>query len=442
LTFSNVKELEWAASLRSDFLTIQISEEVAFGPVVEYGKVIDPMLKAPNAPEDEVNEEARLQQEVVRARGSIEAVRTTLVGLSSALGQPLPDDVSSTLDSLTAAFAIDGEYQRSQLLAQLRQHFPAAADLSTAWNRASGWFKVSSHAAELTRQAQFIANLVSRLGAAPGRYEAIVRKAGLEIQPRLNLSELLAAPSTVDLILQQAESVRAAYENEYRLHHRDYFAEISKLRDGLAELDRQARALTMLNKLRCAGPVRLSDPVARVERLEKRLALCPFAADTTIAVGSNATCQHPGCSLPGLDPLAQPPRREVDALQRELTGTIRDRVNAVKAKAVIGVLEKSGSPDVGTFIAAVQAGQFDSLLEVLDERLVALIDNVLDLAKVRTVPNGVLARVSQRYPAIQRSQIGDVVSALRSELEAAFAEAERANPDATIQLQLSLERPE
>lgn len=440
LTFLNVKDLDWSSSLRSDFLVIQASEEVAFGAVVEYAKVFDPTLKTPNGPDAEVAEEARLQAAVLNARAAAESVHRSLTGLASALNQALPVEVTSTLDRLESAMTIEGEYQRTQLLAQLRQSFPNAAELNAAWTRAGSWTRVAERSADLASQAQFLANLVSRLGTNPGRYATVLAKASVEVLPRFTLPELIASPSTVDSILQAAGSVRGAYENEYRLHHRDYFLATSNLRESLPDLRRQARILELLNQLRCAGPVRFPDPENRVSGLENHLAVCPFASESEIVVGSGAACQHPGCTLPGLDPLAQPPRRDVEALRRDISDAIRDRVNAVKARAVLSVLEQSAAPGIGTFLGAIQAGQFEGLLEVLDERLIALIDEVLDAAKVRTVPVGAIARVTQRYPTIQRTQIGEVLDALRGELERAFADAERENPDATVQLQLSLER--
>ncbi|MGH2458498.1 MAG: hypothetical protein ACRDIY_06480, partial [Chloroflexota bacterium] len=100
ISFSNVKDLEWASSLRSDFLAVQPSDDVPFGAVVEYGKVFDSMLKAPSEPDQEIEEERRLRQTLMTAREQAENTRTALTNLAAAMAQPLPNDARETLKSV------------------------------------------------------------------------------------------------------------------------------------------------------------------------------------------------------------------------------------------------------------------------------------------------------------------------------------------------------
>ncbi len=439
ITFMNVKDVQWANSLRDDFLTIQVSAEVPFGAVVEYAKVIDATLKVPAQPEQVEAEEERLKSAVAAAATRATETHTALAGLAQALAQPLPNEVADTLNGLAGALGLSGDYQRERLHAQLRQAYPTAQDLRSAWEKAHRWAQLAPHAADLASLHAFLKTLIARLSHAPGRYQQIVTKASLEALPRLSLPDLLADPSAAPAVVQVARAVRDAYINEYRIHHRDYFSEVSKLQTRLGEVKQRAAILGQLNKLRCAGPPALPDAAQRMDLMSNRLRLCPHAGSTEIEVGQDLTCRHEDCPLPGLDPLAVPPSSTVEPLVRELEQAIGQRVNAVKAKAVRAILEQSGEPSVVSFLAAIQAGQLDGLLEVLDDDLVSTIDALLEQARVRVCRSGVLARVVKRYPAIQRSQVDEVAAEVKHQLEVAFAELQQRHPEAVIQLQLTLE---
>lgn len=442
ITFLNVKNLEWASSLRSDFLSIRVSEEVPFGDVVEYGKVFDATLKSPAVPEQVESEEQRLQQAIDAARQHAERTQTALNGLAAAVNQSLPKDVVDTVVRLVRVLTLGDDYQREHFLTQMRQAYRSAADLHIDWTKVQGWSRLASHAADMGSLHQFLRNLVGRLGANPGRYQKVVEKASIEVLPRMDLAALLAAPSTIEAVLQAAQNVRDAYVNEYRIHHRDYFESVAALRSQMGGIRRQAAILTQLNKLQCAGPPALPDPMRRVTALESRLQMCPHADRSDINVSVNLTCQEDKCSLPGPDPLAKPPALALASLSENLEYEIRQRVNAVKAKAITAILQRSPDPQIGTFLAIVQAGQLDGLLEVLDDKLVAMIDQVLQEARIRVAPTGAIARVAERFAVIQRNQIIEVIEALRVELERAFDELQREHPDEVIQLRLSLEERE
>ncbi|MGI8913999.1 MAG: hypothetical protein ACR2JY_09535 [Chloroflexota bacterium] len=349
------------------------------------------------------------------------------------LNSPLPPDAEQSLSLLQQALTVPAVYEREVARNQLREAYPQGAEvLSRDWALQQGWADLASHGAELAMLHQFMRTLVSRLARQPGRYAAIEVKAEYEALPRLDLTALLAAPTAVGSVLRVARDVYNAYLAEYRVHHRDYYAEIDSLQPQLAALRERAAILAQLNKLRAAGSPTFGNPQERVAALTVKLRLCPHATDPELPVSGNLTCAD-NC---GLDPLAVPPVAELNSLKRDIETAIRQRVNAVKAAAIQSILARSGDSDIQTFLSAIQAGQFEGLLEVLSDELIGQIDSILERERVRTVRSHVLTKLAGRYPTIQKAQIGDVAEEFRRMLEAAFAELELDQPGAVVQLQL------
>lgn len=433
ITFLNVKNLDWSAALRNDLVQLRVSDEVPFGEVVAYVKVLNSTLRAPTEPEQVMAEEDRLQRELEQGTARVTEVRRQLHELARMLNSPLPPDAEQSLTRLQSALTVPAVYEREAARNQLREAYPQGAEeLRRDWTLQQGWAELASHDAELATLHQFLRTLVSRLARQPGRYAAIVQKAEFEVLPCLDLTSLLAAPSAAGSVLRDARVVHDAYLAEYRVHHRDYYAAIDSTQPQLAALRERAAILEQLNKLRAAGPPNLGTPQERVAALTVKLRLCPHATDPELPVSGNLTCAD-NC---GLDPLALPPVAELNTLKREVEAAIRQRVNAVKAAAIQSVLARSGDSDIQTFLSAIQAGQFEGLLEVLSDELIGQIDSILERERVRTVRSHVLSKLATRYSTIQKAQIGDVAEEFRRMLEAAFAELERDQPGAVVQLQL------
>ena len=66
------------------------------------------------------------------------------------------------------------------------------------------------------------------------------------------------------------------------------------------------------------------------------------------------------------------------------------------------MLARSGDNDIQAFLSAIQAGQFEGLLEVLSDELIGQIDSILEHERVRTVRSHVLTKLAGRYPTIQK----------------------------------------
>ncbi|HEY8743209.1 MAG TPA: hypothetical protein VIU62_08930, partial [Chloroflexota bacterium] len=434
ITFLNVKNLDWSPALRSDLVQLRVSDEVPFGEVVAYVKVLNQTLRAPTEPEQVVAEEDRLQRELEQCTERVTDVRRQLRDLAGTLNVPLPAETEQSLTRLQQALTVPAVYEREVARNQLREAYPhGPEELRRDWSLQQGWAELASHGAELAMLHQFVRTLVGRLGRQPGPYAAIEQKAEFEALPRLNLGALLAAPSAVGSVLRVARDVYNAYLAEYRVHHRDYYAAIDSLQPQLAALRERVSILAQLNKLRAAGMPAPGNPQERVAALTMKLRRCPHATDPELPVSGNLTCAD-NC---GLDPLAVPPVAELNTLKREVEAAIRQRVNAVKAAAIQSVLARSDDRDIQTFLSAIQAGQFEGLLEVLSDDVIGQIDSILERERVRTVRSHVLTRLAVRYPTIQKAQIDAVAEEFRRMLEAAFADLEREQPGAIVQLQLS-----
>ena len=116
ITFLNVKNLDWSPALRSDLVQLRVSDEVPFGEIVAYVKVLNPTLRAPTEPEQVVAEEDRLQRELEQGTARVTNVRRQLRELAGMLNAPLPVTASSRSPVCSMRLTVPAVYEREAAL--------------------------------------------------------------------------------------------------------------------------------------------------------------------------------------------------------------------------------------------------------------------------------------------------------------------------------------
>ncbi len=90
-----------------------------------------------------------------------------------------------------------------------------------------------------------------------------------------------------------------------------------------------------------------------------------------------------------------------------------------------------------TFLEVVRAADLAALVDVMSPDLADLVERLLADEAILTADADVLARLAQRFPSLEESQIDEALAELRRLLVEAFAQARKEHPDKkTVRLNL------
>lgn len=212
---------------------------------------------------------------------------------------------------------------------------------------------------------------VSAVHAPPAQAElAIDRSIVLQ---RLSLSVPFDAPNQVDALAADFELFRRRYESAYLAAHVADQAERAVQRKRLAEQERAAAALQLLNGIAALGsPVGAGLP-DELARLTPKLTPCALGADALRAfLATQPRC--PGCEF-SLDSSSSVP--EVDALLRDLQAALQTQQQRLGGRMVSHAVEDEGRPAFDRFLRAARASDVAALVAVMDESTVPLIRELL-----------------------------------------------------------------
>ena len=187
---------------------------------------------------------------------------------------------------------------------------------------------------------------------------------------QLSFVVLLDQPHLIDDMRATFELFRARYAKEYSAHHADHWSEVKTLHVTLKQAGPTARALGRLNTL-----ARLGEPVATEElRAFDQLLRQPTACsqqDVQPALALSPAC--PTCHLA----LADVPytSRAAEVIERLEQG-LAEQQTRLAGEAVRRILGHGGAR-LDRFLQIVQAADLAGLALVLDDELLAFLDQLL-----------------------------------------------------------------
>ncbi|MBI3952941.1 MAG: hypothetical protein HY330_00330 [Chloroflexi bacterium] len=221
---------------------------------------------------------------------------------------------------------------------------------------------------------------------------------------------------------------RSRYQVVYALRHRACQEERRRLealaREGLA----QARALTRLNTISELGPPVDPEIAARWPFILTSLAPC--SADPP-PLGAGARCSQCGLSL-----ASPPPSREFAEQHERLARALREQQQRLSARVIRQLLAQTGGEEVDRFVKVIQSSRLDPLAQVLDDRVVAFIKELLAAERRVEVSSPVLQELARRFGVVDEDQVDEVVQALAALLREGFAQAQALHPGKEVRLRL------
>jgi hypothetical protein len=209
-------------------------------------------------------------------------------------------------------------------------------------------------------------------------------------------------------LLDTIELWKQAYAPVYAARHAAYQAEVAAIGRQVDALQAQAAAVERLNTLERLGAPQAQRALTQYREMETLFA-CPATVDDLIAIlKSDALCPycsfHLGAEAPSADAerISQAIQRGLADQQARLAQSVVSRLLARPGRA--------GSDRLDRFIAVVQASDLSGLAAILDDGLIAFLE---DLLETPAASPGVLDSLARSFPEITATNLDDAVSAFR-----------------------------
>ncbi len=428
LTAGTVTDLDWRPSLEDNFDALVPALGPTWNDTLAYAREIAKDLRATTDQTEIEAQTKRLCSALETLQGDVETQRRNLEALAGTLATDVPDEAAQALGQL------------EQLVAKL----PAShADFHEQVEKAFDAGPEALRAAMQTfTRLHTLGGMAAEVGVAK-RYldDVALRSSDRELSAdrmtllaQLDLAALVERPETWERLREELKQFKARYQNAYQKHHRDYYKALERLREDLANTPRQLTALGLLNRVEDLGAPLGDGLEVRYQALQGNLELCPVERVTDVSVERAPTCER--CPHP-LRLTDEPPQAEAEVFLRELADALDNKRRQLASEAISRVLAQGDGDAMDTFLKAVRAADLAALVDVMSPDLADLIERLLADEAILTTDADVLARLAQRFPSLEESQLEEAVAEFRRLIEEAFAQARKDHPDKkTVRLNL------
>ena len=417
----NVVQLTWTSGMERWFDLLAPTEDV-WPQVVSFGRVLrDDLVIGEDASAVE-QQQAKLSETLADLRDRTQQTARQLDLLRTAFDRSLVADDQAALSRVAAVSQAD-TYQSfyDRLGETYTQPEALQEDMAT--------FRRLSELAAATAEIQTVRGYLNQI--EPDALPPELAGERIVIQGQLNLETLAAQPHIWPSIRAQFERFRQRYRNVYQIHHRDTYKAIKQIQDDLADVPHRLKALQLLNGVEALGHSLGRGLPARYASLQDDLRTCDMG------VSDLKVEMTPVCDVCRLPLSRQAPVEETRRLRRDLGDALGEQLRRLKTEAIRKVLAESGADRMEQLVKAIELSSLDSLVDVLDEELMAFIAKALEIQGVGTVPTNVLQRLADKYPILEEKDVPAFIDNLKALLEEAFAAAREEYPDKrTIRISL------
>lgn len=208
------------------------------------------------------------------------------------------------------------------------------------------------------------------------------------------------------------------YATQYRKFHRDYMADITKLREIHARLGHVLLALDRLQGVREIGGGSAVKLRGRWQALAAELLLCSLPPDS-VCVDAHPYCDN--CKTPFN---TSTPRTNLESLRDQVLEEVDAAISQLHGVAVQRVIQDVARHDAeaARLAQAVSAGNNHVIdLIVENDAIIDLVGQLFAQAKMSTVK--VVSLLHSRYPTVSKENIDEVVDYFRTVLVQALADA-------------------
>lgn len=426
LTAGNVVEIEWKPGLEAAFDSLVPAVGPTWNDTLRWAREVADDLRASTDQSDIEDQTGRLCGALEALKTEVETQRRSLGVLAGALGARLPAPAAQALDQLealtTSVPAGHAEFhERAEEVFEARPE--ALRETMQTFTRLR---TLASLAAEIAMVKRYLDDVLLR----PGDRDLAADRMTLSMQ--LSLDELAARPEAWDRLRDDFNRFRTRYQTVYRIHHRDYYAALGRLRDELAAVPRQLNALGLLNRIEGLGTPLGDDLAGRYETLQGMMGACPVTRVADVSVERAPACDQ--CRLRLVD---APPEGTAQDFLRDLSDALDDKRRQLATEAVSRVLARGGRDDLATFLEAIRAADLAALVDVMSPDLADFVEGMLADEGTIIVDADPLLQLARRFPSLEEGEVEAAVAEFRRLLEEIFARERAAHPDKkTIRLTL------
>jgi hypothetical protein len=170
----------------------------------------------------------------------------------------------------------------------------------------------------------------------------------------------------------------------------------------------QVEAIEKLNRLRKLGPPLAEDVLLQFQDLESLYACAAGAEQLTDTLQTTPVCEYCGFRL-GDEAPTDTAAHVTYAIERALA-THQTRLAQRVVARLVALPGRRTEDHLDRFIQVVQAGDLAGLAQVLDEGLLAFIDDLLETPEPRT---NLIERLAREHPEVTSENLDVVVESFR-----------------------------
>ena len=248
---------------------------------------------------------------------------------------------------------------------------------------------------------------------------------------RLSFVTLLSEPHQLDGMRAAYEIFRADYIATYLEHHGRYWRAFARFRIVLDEAALTAQALARLNTLRALGRPVGEPALDAYERLARDRRACGVR-ELESTLRERPDC--PDCQITMEDGV---PSEEGEELRRRLGAALARQQARLASEAVRRILARGGEP-IERFLQIVQASDLAGLAQVLDDKLLAFLRDLL-AQPVSPAPLALdlLQELVRAHPTVSEEQVEAVTQTLRQLLSELLTSQRVADPSQPAAVRLA-----
>ncbi|MDI7259424.1 MAG: hypothetical protein QME90_05830 [Thermodesulfobacteriota bacterium] len=422
ISASNIKEVEWKARFDDDFETLILAEPgEIWNNIIEFGRIVNPILKSASAPDDIREQEDVLLQTLKRMGEEAKKVKETLGVISTAFGEDMSEADAESINFLSS---VSKSTTYTEFYRSIKDKDIGLDEFKNAVAKYSNLKAVSDQGTDLLRIKTYLDEVV-----IPEDNSLSLNK--LSLVGQIQVKSFIENPSHFKAVKETFEKFQESYQRQYQIHHREYYKLLKGLREKLEDAESKVEAISRLSKLPEVGITDVEIIPSEYQNLLKRVTHCP--ASDPVQVHSNPFCKD--CpSRVSLD--AEAPLEQINDFIRGLEKNLSSAKKRLSQLITRQIIAEDKGNKLDKLIKAIQATKLDSFVTSLTDELLDILRRCIEKANIVTEVVPVLSRAIDQFSVVDEENLDDFLRAIRAELEKAIKEAKRKNPGKKVRISL------